>query len=85
MAGGSDQRDFAGFAANPADFDHGQVESLLGSLGGIAPLDDFLRQFAKAKGFQRLGRSVRKGLESELARLSRSGKIAIESGVIRLI
>ena len=84
MAGGSDQRDFAGFAANPADFDHGQVESLLSSLGGIAPLDDFLRQFAKAKGFQRLGRSVRKGLESELARLSRSGKITIESGVIRL-
>ena len=54
-------------------------------MGGIAPLDDFLRQFAKAKGFQRLGRSVRKGLESELARLSRTGKIAIESGVIRLV
>jgi predicted RNA binding protein YcfA (HicA-like mRNA interferase family) len=84
IAGGGDQRDFDGFAINPADFDHGQVESLLSNLGGIAPLDDFLRQFAKAKGFQRLGRSVRKGLESELARLSRTGKITIESGVIRL-
>jgi len=76
MASGREQRDFAGFAANPADFDHGQVESFLGSLGGIAPLDDFLRQFATAKGFQRLGRSVRKELESELVRLSRTGKIA---------
>lgn len=86
MAGGSDnQRDFAGFVANPADFDHGQVESLLSSLGGMASLDDFLRQFAKAKGFQRLGRTVRKGLESELAMLSRAGKIAIEGGVIKLI
>jgi hypothetical protein len=82
---GSDQSDFAGLAVNVADFDHGQVEALLGSLGGIAPLDDFLRKFAKAKGFQRLGRSVRKGLEFELARLSRTGKITIESGVIRLI
>jgi very-short-patch-repair endonuclease len=85
ISGGGDQGEFGGFATNPADFDHGQVESLLGSLGGIAPLDDFLRQFAKAKGYQRLGSSVRKELESELARLSRAGKITIESGVIRLI
>jgi len=80
-----DQKEFDGFATSPADFDHKQVELLLGSMGGTAPLDDFLRQFAKAKGFQRLGRSVRKGLESELVRLSHSGKIAIKSGVIQLI
>ncbi|QKE37582.1 AAA domain-containing protein [Ferrovum myxofaciens] len=85
ITGGDDHSEFGGFTTNPADLDYGQVESLLGSLGGIAPLDDFLRQFAKAKGFQRLGRSVRKGLESELSRLSRTGKIVIESGVIRLI
>lgn len=85
IAGDGDEREFDGFAATPADFDHGQLESLLGSLGGMAPLNEFLRQFAKAKGFQRLGRNVRKGLESELARLSRTGKITIESGVIRLI
>lgn len=81
----SDEGKLDGFATNPADFDHGQIESLLGSLGGMAALDDFLRQFAKTKGFQRLSRNVRKELESELAKLSRTGKIAIERGVIRLI
>ena len=54
-------------------------------LGGIAPLEDFLRHVAKARGLQRLGRNLRKGLESELARLKRSGKIEIEGGVIRLL
>lgn len=72
------------FALTPMTFDHGQVESLLNDLGGISPLEDFLRHFAKANGFQRLGRNVRKGLESELARLRLKGKITIESGVIRL-
>ena len=85
IASDGDEGKLDGFATNPTDFDHGQIESLLGSLGGMAALDDFLRQFAKAKGFQRLGRNVRKELESELAKLSRTGKIAIESGVIRLI
>ncbi|WP_239795503.1 AAA domain-containing protein [Candidatus Nitrotoga arctica] len=87
IAGSGNQSEFGGFAANPDpdDFDHGQIELLLGSLGGMAPLDDFLREFAKAKGFQRLGSNVRKGLESELERLSRTGKFTIESGVIRLI
>ena len=87
IAGGGDQSEFGGFAANPDpdDFDHGQIELLLGSLGGMASLDDFLREFAKAKGFRRLGSNVRKGLESELTRLSRTGKFTIESGVIRLI
>ena len=66
-------------------FGHGPVEALLGSLGGTAPLDVFLRDFAKSKGFQRLGKNVRKGLETELDMLSRKGKILIKGGVIRLL
>lgn len=75
----------AEFASNPMDFDYGRVESLLHDLGGLSPLEDFLRHFAKSNGFQRLGRNVRKGLESELAGLRRKGKITIESGVIQLL
>lgn len=67
------------------DFDHGLVEAFLGRAGGIAPLETFLREMAKSKGFQRLGKNVRKGLEAELAKLRRQGKIAIEGGVIRLV
>ena len=69
----------------PTDFDHGQVEALLSSLGGIVSLETFLRDFAKVKGFQRLGRNVRKGLEAELEMLGRKGKIAVKSGIIRLL
>ena len=38
----------------------------------------------KAKGFQRLGRNVRKGLQTELERLARKGKILMKDGIIRL-
>jgi hypothetical protein len=51
----------------------------------MAPLDAFLRDIAKANGFQRLGRNVRKELEVELAKLSRRGRISIQGGVIRLL
>ena len=44
-----------------------------------------LRDFAKSKGFQRLGKNVRKGLETELDMLSRKGKILIKGGVIQLL
>src|SRR5439155_6947541 len=73
-----------GFAATPMDFDSGEVEQLLGGLGGIFPLENFLRHIARIKGFQRLGRNVRRSLESELTKLQREGKITIESGLIRL-
>ena len=71
----------------PADakFDRGEVEALLSGLGGTAQLDAFLRDFAKSKGFHRLGKNVRRGLETELDTLSRKGKILIEGGVIRLL
>lgn len=67
------------------DFDHGQVETFLGRTGGIAPLESFLREMAKSKGFQRLGKNVRKSLEDELAKLRRQGKLSIKGGVIRLL
>ena len=73
-----------GFAATPMDFDPGEVEQLLGELGGFFPLENFLRHIARIKGFQRLGRNVRRSLESELTKLQREGKITIESGLIRL-
>ena len=65
-------------------FGHGQVEALLGTLGGTVQLEAFLRDFVKAKGFQRLGRNVRKGLQAELERLARKGKILMKDGIIRL-
>ena len=67
------------------NLDHGQVEALLAGLGGAASLDVFLRDFAKSKGFQRLGKNVRKSLETELDMLSRKGAILIKGGVIRLL
>lgn len=54
-------------------------------MGGTALLDAFLREFARTKGFQRLGRNVRKGLETELDMLSRKGRILIRGGMIRLL
>ena len=63
-------------------FDHGQIEALLGSMGGMAPLDDFMRQFAKTKGFRRLGKNVRRGLESELETPMHAGKIVMDRGAI---
>ena len=74
-----------GIPKSSALFDDGQVVSLLGTLGGAAPLDVFLRAFSKAKGFQRLGRNVRKSLEEELSMLSIERKILIKGGVIRLL
>lgn len=85
MAAGPVESD--GFAMSSAsmDFDHGYVEAYLGRTGGIAPLESFLHEMAKAKGFQRLGKNVRKALEDELAKLTGQGKIAVVGGVIRLI
>lgn len=76
---------FGNFAAVSGAVGHGQVEALLGKHGGIAPLETFLRDFAKANGYLRLGRNVRKVLETELERLAHKGKVAIRDGVIRLL
>ena len=77
--------DLAGLATTgSAVFDHGEVEVLLGKLGGTAPLETFLRYLAQSKGFRRLGRKVRMGLETELEMLARRGRIEIRSGIVRL-
>jgi hypothetical protein len=67
------------------DINNGQVEALLDKIGGVAPLEMFLRDLAKAQGFQRLGSNVKKGLKSELELLVRRGKITINNGIIRLL
>lgn len=66
-------------------FDKSQAEAFLVSLGGAVQLDAFLRDFAKFKGFQRLGRNVRKEILTELEALSRTGRIIINGGLIRLL
>lgn len=76
---------FDNFTAVLGVFGHGQIEALLGKHGGTAPLETFLRDFAKSNGYKRLGRTVRKVLEAELEMLTRKGKVAIQSGVIRLL
>ena len=63
----------------------GQAEKLLARKGGTAAYDAFLLDFARFKGFERLGRRIRETLESELVALERKGKIQIRDGVIRLL
>ena len=60
---------------------HRQVMALLG--GGSAPYEQFLRELARARGCQRLGRKVREGLEAELALLAGQGRLEIRDGEIR--
>lgn len=60
---------------------HLQVMALLG--GRTAPLEPFLRELARVRGFQRLGRRVREGLEAELALLARQGRLEIRGDEIR--
>jgi very-short-patch-repair endonuclease len=69
----------------PRDLKRGQVELLLESFDGSASLGDFLRRLAKIRGYQRVGRIVRKSLQSEISALRRKGKVTIEDGMIRLL
>ena len=71
--------------ATSLDFNHRQVEAFLSSKGGVAPLETFLRDLAMAAGYQRLGKSIRAGLEAELGKLQRMGKVSLSSGIIRLL
>lgn len=84
-AAGTAEFDSFTLSSASMDFDHTQVEAYLSRTGGIAPLEAFLREMAKSKGFQRLGKNVRKALEDEIVKLARQGKIAVGDGVIRLI
>jgi very-short-patch-repair endonuclease len=67
------------------EYTHATIERFLVDLGGQASVEGFLHHFSKARGFQRLGKQVRKSLNRELNRLRRQGKIALEDGVIRLL
>lgn len=62
---------------------HLQVMTLLGD--GPAPYEPFLRELARGRGFQRLGRRVRAGLETELALLAAQGRLEIRDHEIRPI
>jgi very-short-patch-repair endonuclease len=46
------------------EYSAGTIEHLLMELGGNVTLEDFLPHLAKARGFQRLGKNIRKVLES---------------------
>jgi len=78
-------QEFEHFSATKSDIDPGQVEALLDKVGGVANLEVFIRDLAKAKGFKRLGSNVKKRLKLELNRLVRRGKITINNGIIRLL
>lgn len=72
-------------AAVSPDFNHEQVEDLLRRKGGKAQLETFLRELKDAAGHQRLGKTIRAGLEAELKKLKRMGKISLSDGIIRLL
>lgn len=63
----------------------GAIEQLLNELGGKASMENFLRHFAKVRGYQRMGKNVRAALEVELYALKSQGKIEFDSDMIRLI
>ena len=84
FAGGMDRPKYSRVAGAPGNPNRGQVEMLLETFGGTASLPDFMRHLAKIRGYQRVGRIVRKSLQSEIAALRRKGKVSIENGTIRL-
>jgi very-short-patch-repair endonuclease len=60
-----------------------EIDTILGRFGSIAPYEDVLKEMSRMRGFQRLGRNVRSGLERDLARLARRGWISIRNGYVR--
>jgi hypothetical protein len=60
------------------------VPDFLSRCGGSADLEDFIRSLAKGRGFQRLGRKVRKDIESEIQKLVRLGKVSVDNDVVSL-
>lgn len=65
--------------------DPDQVVAILKGIGGLAPIEDFLRELAKVNGYQRLGKNVRGNLMAELDSLVRMGVIAHVGGIVRLL
>jgi very-short-patch-repair endonuclease len=58
---------------------------LLVDMGGAAPLDDFLRELAKARGYQRLRNSVREKLMGELKPYLQNRTLDMVNDVIRVL
>lgn len=84
FAGGADGLRTGYLSGDHSNGKRGQVESLLEAFGGNALVPDFMRHLAKVRGYQRVGRLIRKSLQSEIAALKRKGRVAIENGRIRL-
>jgi very-short-patch-repair endonuclease len=84
FTGGMDGLQAGYFAGNPTVLKRGQVEVLLEAFGGSASLPEFMRNLASARGYQRVGRLIRKSIQSEIGSLKRKGKVSIENGTIRL-
>ena len=53
------------------------IDQLLDTFGGRTSLEMFLRSLAKTRGYQRLGKDIRRSLMRELTRLERNGKLLI--------
>jgi len=59
-------------------------ETLLRQMGGTAQLETFLREFAKKRGYQRLGKNVRRQLMTELKRYAQKDLMVITDEIIKL-
>ena len=69
---------------NQDDPEPGSPFGLLKSLGGMAQLEHFLREFAKSQGFQRLGKNVREKMMDELNTHVRKGHVVIDGKAVRI-
>jgi hypothetical protein len=67
-------RSSASFHANSGT----SLEQLLDTFGGHASLEMFLRSVATSRGYQRLGKDIRRSLMRELTRLEKTGKVVLD-------
>ena len=84
FSGGTDGLKTGYLFGNDSASKRAQVETLLEAFGGSASVPEFMKQLAKNRGYQRVGKLIKKSLRSEIAFLKRKGKVSIENGTIRL-
>jgi very-short-patch-repair endonuclease/superfamily I DNA/RNA helicase len=84
FSGGTDGLKTGYLFGNDSASKRGQIEALLEAFGGSASVPEFMKQLAKNRGYQRVGKLIKKSLRSEIAFLKRKGKVSIENGTIRL-
>ena len=75
---------FVATTQNEADTDPRSPFGLLKNLGGMTQLENFLREFARSQGFQRLGKNVREKMMAELNTHVRTGDIVIDGEFVRV-